>query len=981
MTDAPASNNAKKVFISYSHDTDEQRERVLAFANALRSHGVDAELDRYHVRPPKGWPRWCEEQLGPEVSRFILVICTPIYRERVEDKVAANEGRGVYWEGALIYNYLYDQKANTRFIPVLFPGTTEKDIPRPLRDTTRYHVAGFDFSDAGYKALYRELTDQAAVRKPELGDVVTLGGEMTAPSGVRAPLPEREVVSDLKPSVEMENGDCGRLRQTWDRPRENAPAAELPKEEQRSQAPDQRRRVLKAFFLAVFSLVIAIGTIWYAGSLLRSKAPLLYLNPAHIPEPRSGAPEESTPNDADGHRLATDRVEDSARTSGEPNQAMALTAVADLEKSLRASAKVKSVDRAAPALTSCMPEGDSIQVPLNTLVTLSISDDNAGVDPNTVSITINGRSVYSGNASYCDSPTGTCRRTAEAACYTYAYQPNVDFDFDEAVTVTATAADLAGNSMSPHSYAFQTEMRSFGPNLIVSHGPAYCDKGNPAVVTDSSGNIWTVWHAGRVGQRNVYTSQMKVGTSSFTDPVQLTNDPGDQSDPDIAVGTDDKLYVVWQDNRRGNWDIYASTSVDGATWSTERRITDSEDNQTAPALVIDSQSPNGAHVAYEDDGAGNQDIHIATSKNNFANMTFFRVTSSKSIQADPDIAVDASNTVYLVWTDSSSSDDDIYGAASHLGPWAHFAVASGPGNQNSPAIAAEASGSVLHFVWVDDCSGDRDIRCTSWDASSGSPPTEFVTVDAVDGTDQLAPDVIVTGGVGEQVRAFVCWQDWRNVTGRHDTDVYFVELKGGATTNVLVGDAGTNSDQSEPVMGIDLNGYPFVIWTDGRKTTKEIYYAGSTYVGPTPVASQLVIAASGGTIGNPSPRTMGDVSVFIPPGACPHDVTISIRKILNAQSFPTSVGASFEFSPSGLQFNQPVTITIPYAGAQLGDSPSKPYWYDSRTNSLSTQGTTGIENLVISPTLNALRFKTTHFSPYVLLCPAVDNRGIPRAPY
>lgn len=84
------------VFISYSHDTPEHTQRVLQLANALRGQGVDAELDQYHVRPPLGWPRWCEEQLRAEKAAFVLVICTETYRLRVEGQTPADEGRGVF---------------------------------------------------------------------------------------------------------------------------------------------------------------------------------------------------------------------------------------------------------------------------------------------------------------------------------------------------------------------------------------------------------------------------------------------------------------------------------------------------------------------------------------------------------------------------------------------------------------------------------------------------------------------------------------------------------------------------------------------------------------------------------------------------------------------------------------------------------------------------------------------------------------------
>jgi hypothetical protein len=163
-----------KVFISYSHDSPEHSERVLALSNSLRALGVDAELDRYHVRPPHGWAHWCEQQLRPEVSSFVLVVCTPVYRARVENRVGAEEGRGVYWEGAIVYNYLYNAKANARFIPVLLDDDPESGVPMPLDGHTRYRVRAFELSDPGFEALYRELTEQPEITKPALRDVVRL---------------------------------------------------------------------------------------------------------------------------------------------------------------------------------------------------------------------------------------------------------------------------------------------------------------------------------------------------------------------------------------------------------------------------------------------------------------------------------------------------------------------------------------------------------------------------------------------------------------------------------------------------------------------------------------------------------------------------------------------------------------------------------------------------------------------------------------
>jgi hypothetical protein len=92
----------------------------------------------------------------------------------VENKISADEGQGVYWEGSIIYDYLYTFKNNTRFVPVLLLGATVDCIPRPLRTHTRYEVGSFVLEDQGFEKLYRELTRQPNVTKPPLGKLVEL---------------------------------------------------------------------------------------------------------------------------------------------------------------------------------------------------------------------------------------------------------------------------------------------------------------------------------------------------------------------------------------------------------------------------------------------------------------------------------------------------------------------------------------------------------------------------------------------------------------------------------------------------------------------------------------------------------------------------------------------------------------------------------------------------------------------------------------
>ena len=163
-----------KVFISYSHDSNEHADRVLALADALCGLGIDVTLDRYvHPAPEEGWPRWMDRNL--DEARFVLMICTETYRRRVMGREEPGKGLGVSWEGSLIYNRIYhDKPSGSRFIPVLLPGSEPAHIPNPVQGHSYYRIVTFDLTHPGFEALYRHLTNQPATTRPGLGAITVL---------------------------------------------------------------------------------------------------------------------------------------------------------------------------------------------------------------------------------------------------------------------------------------------------------------------------------------------------------------------------------------------------------------------------------------------------------------------------------------------------------------------------------------------------------------------------------------------------------------------------------------------------------------------------------------------------------------------------------------------------------------------------------------------------------------------------------------
>ena len=198
---------APRVFISYSHDSAEHQALVLELAQQLRRDGIAAELDQFHVNELVHWPRWCEEQMRPENTDYVLCVCTAEYARRVEGKVAADVGKGVFWEATLIYNELYDDKGSRRCVALLLAGATEKDIPRVLKNYTYFPLERFGLEESpatlGYSNLYRLLTGQASVVGEAVGELHRL-----------EPVPEGEKKTDFLELMQHIKTDTTAIRDT-----------------------------------------------------------------------------------------------------------------------------------------------------------------------------------------------------------------------------------------------------------------------------------------------------------------------------------------------------------------------------------------------------------------------------------------------------------------------------------------------------------------------------------------------------------------------------------------------------------------------------------------------------------------------------------------------------------------------------------------------------------------------------------------------
>lgn len=141
-----------KVFISYSHDSDEHKGRVHALADRLLADGIAIILDKDcgPGGPAEGWVKWSEQTAAN--SQIVLVVFTESYRRCWDGSHSPGMRLGATHEAKIIHQRTYDAGQKTDFCRVVvFEESDRRHIPHAL--------AGLHSFDATREGDYKELRE------------------------------------------------------------------------------------------------------------------------------------------------------------------------------------------------------------------------------------------------------------------------------------------------------------------------------------------------------------------------------------------------------------------------------------------------------------------------------------------------------------------------------------------------------------------------------------------------------------------------------------------------------------------------------------------------------------------------------------------------------------------------------------------------------------------------------------------------------
>src|ERR687891_409767 len=111
----------------------------------------------------------------------------------------------------------------------------------------------------------------------------------------------------------------------------------------------------------------------------------------------------------------------------------------------------------------------------------------------------------------------------------------------------------------------------------------------------------------------VYYFPLSHAQVNITSSQTLSNTPGNSTDPKIAL-YNNNVYVVWSDGSTGNGDIYFKRSVDnGTTFDSLENLSNTPGNSTDPKVALYN---NNVYIVWSDDSTGNGDIYFKRSVDN-----------------------------------------------------------------------------------------------------------------------------------------------------------------------------------------------------------------------------------------------------------------------------------------------------------------------------------------------------------------------------
>ncbi|UCG69478.1 MAG: FG-GAP repeat protein, partial [Thermoplasmata archaeon] len=499
-------------------------------------------------------------------------------------------------------------------------------------------------------------------------------------------------------------------------------------------------------------------------------------------------------------------------------------------------------------------DGELLAASANTTITGSAPDDRFGWDVS--------RAGDVNNDGFVDMIVGAPGNNSDTgAAYIFYVNESMSSPLDAVEANVIMTGDSGGDEFG-YSVSTARDVNDDGYNDVIVGAPGYADfngtysyewgssdtlvqKNDTSaqysdVVIDPSGNPVFVWVGNDGGDINIYAMKLDSDGNSLWGPSDVKvnqNSTNVRNYPAVDIDSDGNIFVVWQDNRRANRDIYAQKLDPSGTvlWPSDVMVHQDfpNQNQYDPDVAVDS---NGNAIIVWRDYRG-PDSEIYAQKLDPSGAAVWS-TSDVQVNQEPDdyqtlpkVVVDPSDNAIVTWEDDRFSDTNVYAQKLNSTGFAQWGATDKKVNQNDtgiktePDVAIDSSGNVI-IVWEDNRDGDTDVYAQKLDLN-GNPQWGLSDkkVNQNSSQSQSSPDVAVNSD-GDAV---VAWYDSRDYwTTYYEIYAQQLNFTGDAQWGVSDKKINQNPDdkrQNYPAVAVDQIGNIYIAWSDNRSDASTYIYA------------------------------------------------------------------------------------------------------------------------------------------------------------
>jgi len=211
---------------------------------------------------------------------------------------------------------------------------------------------------------------------------------------------------------------------------------------------------------------------------------------------------------------------------------------------------------------------------------------------------------------------------------------------------------------------------TWGPDVRLTNDPSSSQLSYPNArcVAVFGSLVYVVWHDGRDGNNEIYYKRSTDGGITWQTDTRLTSNDATSKDPSVAADNTGGVHVVWSDGRDPYDEIYYKLSADsGGTWGPDIRLTFNPQYSQFPCIAVGSLDR--LHVVWHDDRDGNYEIYYKrNSTEGIETPSFAAFSSSNYIKLKWEFSLENDVIQYVIYRKSEGKQRGYFEIARIQGP-------------------------------------------------------------------------------------------------------------------------------------------------------------------------------------------------------------------------------------------------------------------------------------------------------------------------